>query len=301
MQRRREQGAKSRVYPIELAFTAADSMNDHVHRAPTEWWPPLRREGQGGRPAPPVGRFGHLPTAEQLRREVPRRAHDEPRHGQADVIGHVRDAKVNEHRAAIEHQDIAGFQIAMNHSHRVHGLQRIGKSSSQLDQVGTLQRTGVSHVLVQRRAGHVSGHQIRPWTVDIGVKDRRHAGVLDPGQGGDLTGQPGLGLVIVGDVIAQHLHGHRPPRLVQPQVDHAHATLTEALQQAVSPQHHRSRRSRWLLDRRGDQVGRRGQIGRHGQVGWIWPRCWVMRTEPGRLTHADPFLVWARVPTTVGA
>ena len=71
--------------------------------------------------------------------------------------------------------------------------------------------------------------------LEVGVEDRGDALRADPGQGVDLARQPGTGLLVVGDVGAQHLDRHGAAALVEGQVDGAHATLPQLLEHAVGP------------------------------------------------------------------
>src|SRR5699024_10198982 len=67
------------------------------------------------------------------------------------------------------------------------------------------QRPLAVHDPGQRGPGDELGDDVGRGTVDVGVDDRRDAGGVHPGQGVDLAPQPLPGLLVVGDVRAEHL------------------------------------------------------------------------------------------------
>ena len=119
--------------------------------------------------------------------------------------------------------------------------------------------------------GHVAGDDVGGGAVDVGVDDRRDPRALDAGQGAHLAGQPGAGVGVVRDVLAQHLDGHRAAVAVEREVHHAHPTLAEALDQPVLTQPRVLARLLGLVVLRLGAVGERvGGHAHHGKAsGWV--------------------------------
>ena len=115
-------------------------------------------------------------------------------------------------------------------------------------------------------------------------------GLGDPAQGADLAGQPGAGVGVVGDVLAQHLDRDRAAVPVEREVHHAHPALAEALHEAVLPEARVLTRLLGLVLRLGAVGDGVGGHAHHGKRS-----CWVDAGPdphlPGdflRITHASP-------------
>ena len=232
-------GASRGSTPREIGVAPADPAEHHVHRPSTERGRAGGGEGQRGRPAPPVGRLGHRRPLDDLGAEVAGGAHDQPGHGDPHVVGHVGDAEVDDHRVAVEHQHVAGLEVPVHHPCRVDGVQCLGQALAEAVQVGAGQGPGLLDDLVQRGAGDVAGHDIRPVALEVGVEDSRDPAVLDPPERVHLPGQPCPGARVEGDVWTQQLERHSPPAGVEREVDDPHAALAEGLEQPVGPDGHR--------------------------------------------------------------
>ena len=206
-----------------------------AHRAGAERRGAARREGGRRGPAPPVGGRRDVLAADHLGRQVARRAHDQPGHREPDVVGHVGDAEVDEHRVAVDEQHVARLDVAVHDPGRVDGVERLGQTGRDPVQVGRRQQAALGHVVVERGAGHVAGDDVGGRAVDVGVDDRGDPRAGDPAQRADLAGQPGPGVGVVGDVLAQHLDRDRAAVPVEREVHHAHPALAERAARGGTP------------------------------------------------------------------
>ena len=149
------------------------------------------------------------------------------------------DAEVDEDGVAVaDEEDVAGLDVAVDHPGGVDGVQRLGQPGRHPVQLLRRERAEVGDVLVEGGAVDVAGDDVGGLAVDVGVDDRRDEAAADPGQRVDLAGQAGPGVGVVRDVRAEHLDGHGAALPVQPEVDHAHPALTEALDEPVGPEAH---------------------------------------------------------------
>ena len=89
----------------------------------------------------------------------------------------------------------------------------------------------------------------------------------------DLAGQPGAGVGVVRDVLAQHLDRDRAAVPVEREVHHAHPALAEALHEAVLPEARVLTRLLGLVLRLGavgDGVGGHAHHGKRVLLGARW-------------------------------
>ena len=143
------------------------------------------------------------------------------------------DAEVDEHRVAIDEQDVRGLDVAVHDVGRVDDVEGLGDAAGEPVQLGRRQRTPLGHVVVEGWARHVASHDVGVGAVDVGVDDRCDPGAADPAQGVDLAAQPRAGVRVVGHVLAEHLDRHGATVPVEGEVHHAHAALTQLLHEAV--------------------------------------------------------------------
>ncbi len=231
-----QQGRQAGVDTGEVGLATAHPGEDDVHRSAPEGRGAARGVGEGGRPAPPVGGLGDWRTLDDLGREVAGGAHDQAGHGDADVVGHVGDAEVDEHRVAVEQQDVAGLEVAVDDIGVVDRVEGLGEPPPEAQQRVAADRPGGLDDVVERGTGHVAGHEVGAVALEVGVDHGGHPLVADAAEHLHLTGQPGAGVAVVGDVRAQQLQRHGPPARVEGEVDDPHAALAELLDQPVGPQ-----------------------------------------------------------------
>ncbi|CAM4198058.1 hypothetical protein JAAN108728_15845 [Janibacter anophelis] len=121
----------------------------------------------------------------------------------------------------------------MDHADRVDGAQRLGEAPAEGQQGLGAEGTVLADPLLEARAGHVAGDDVGLVGLEVGVEDGGDALGAHPGEGVDLAGQAGAGVVVVGDVRAQHLDRHGAPALVEGKVDDAHPALPQLLEHPV--------------------------------------------------------------------
>ena len=80
----------------------------------------------------------------------------------AHVVLQVGDAEVDEHGFAVLDEDVARLDVAVDDTARVDGADRLGDAAGEAQQVGRGQRAVLLDDLVERRAGHVAGHDVGP-------------------------------------------------------------------------------------------------------------------------------------------
>ena len=134
---------------------------------------------------------------------------------------------------AVDEEHVAGFDVPVDDARRVDRVQRLRHARRDPVQVRRRQRATLRHEVVERRPGHVPGHDVGSDAVDVRVEDRRHARGADPAQRLDLSLKPRAGVGVMGHVLTQHLDRDRPSVPVEAEVHHPHPALTEALDEAV--------------------------------------------------------------------
>ena len=117
--------------------------------------------GHRGAPGVHVGRPAGRPALDDLGREIARGAHHQSGLGEPGGVGQVRDAEVDHDRLPVVEQHVARLEVAVHHPGRVDGGERLGQPARQLQQRPAAERAALPDRLVQRRAGHVPGHDVR--------------------------------------------------------------------------------------------------------------------------------------------
>ena len=92
------------------------------------------------------------PRRRAARAQVPGRAGDEPGAGDPGVLGRLRDAEVDEHRAALGDQDVARRQVAVQDARGVDGGERVAQPLGEVGELGRRERTVGSDRGRERRA-----------------------------------------------------------------------------------------------------------------------------------------------------
>jgi hypothetical protein len=256
---------------VEVDRPAPHPVPDGLQRAAAERGPAGRGERHHRPPAPPVGGRPHVAAVEHLGRQVARRAHHEPGRGEGHVVQRPRDPEVDDDRRAVEHEDVARLEVAVDDPDRVDGGDRLEQPDRELVQQRAGQRALSTDQRVQRLPRHVAHDHVRQLGVEVGVEHLRHPGVAHPQQRPHLPGEPGPGLGVRGDVRTDHLDGDGTVGGVQPEVHDTHAALADDAEQAVAA-HGPPRRHVRLTGptvRRGPlptvAVARPGALGRAGR------------------------------------
>ena len=154
----------------------------------------------------------------------------------AHVVLQVRDAEVDEHRLAVLEEDVTRLDVTVHDATGVDGADRLGDTAGEPEQLVGGERAVLLDRLVEGRPRHVARHDVGPRPHDVGVDDARHPVVADPRERVDLAAEATACVVVMGDVGAQHLDRDSPPARVEGEVDDAHATLADLLDQAVGAQ-----------------------------------------------------------------
>ncbi len=147
------------------------------------------------------------------------------------------DPEVDEHRLAVEEQDIPRFDVPVNDSIAMDDVQGFGQAATKPQQGFPSQWPTLRDHGIERGTGDVARDEIWRRAVDVGVKDGGDIGVADAAEGGDLASQAGACPGIVSDVWAQHLDRHGPPIGVQREMDDSHPALADLLEQPIAPDH----------------------------------------------------------------
>ena len=148
-----------------------------------------------------VGARIRLATVDLLGRQVARGAHD--RAGPCEVVGADRlgDAEVGDlHRAAIGHEDVRRFHVAVHEPGTVRGVERVGDLLADADHVTDWQPAHVVDDAAQRGSVHELHHDVRSAVVVAGVVRGDDVRVHDPGRGDRLVAEPGAQCVVLGEV-----------------------------------------------------------------------------------------------------
>ena len=152
-----------------------------------------------------------------------------PRAGEPHVVGDVRDAEVDEDRVAVLEQDVARLEVAVDDAGR-RGSRRAPRRGPGPGAAARHPPAGlVVDDVVERGAGHVAGHDVGALAHEVGVDDGSDPWRVHERQRVDLARQTCAGVVVVGDVRAQHLDGDGAAARVQGEVDDAHAALADLL------------------------------------------------------------------------
>jgi hypothetical protein len=145
----------------------------------------------------------------------------------------VRDTEVDDNWFPIKENDIRGFEVPVDDTGGVDRTKRVREPTTQQQQRPALEWSVLGHDLVEDVTGDVPRHDVGPRSFGIGIEHSCHPSVLHPGQGPDLAHQTVARLSVVRNVLAQNLDGHRASRRIERQVDDAHATLAELLDQPI--------------------------------------------------------------------
>ncbi len=176
------------------------------------------------------------------------------------------DAEVDDPRPARRQQDVGGLEVPVDDAGLVHLDQPVGQRGPDPGDLGPAQRPFVADPLVQRGSGDVRGGQPGPVGLDVGAHDAGGAAAPDPGGGGDLAGEAGAELDVLGQFRPDQFERDPLPPAVGAEVDHAHAAGPEPPVQPVRPDdagvltpqpHHRHSRFPVRLSVRPRRVGRR--------------------------------------------
>ena len=142
------------------------------------------------------------------------------------------------HRVAVEQQHVARLEVAVDDAGRVDGLERLGQPRPEPAAASSPRHRAVlvDHV-VERRPGHVAGHEVGPVAVDVGVEDRGDARVVGPGPGSCTSRASRARASGSWATCARStLIATARPCGSSAEVDDAHAALAELLDQAVGPE-----------------------------------------------------------------
>ncbi len=143
------------------------------------------------------------------------------------------DAEVDEHGVAVDEQDVARLEVAVDDADLVQRSQRLGQTPPEAQQLLGREGAVLLDMGVERGPGDVAGDDVGLVAVEVGVEDRGHPGRAHPREGRDLAGEPGPGVLVVGDVGTQHLHRDGATALVEGEVDDAHPPFAELLDHPV--------------------------------------------------------------------
>jgi hypothetical protein len=180
-----------------------------------------------------VGGGGGILAVQDLGGEVTRGAEQPAGLRQPRVLGEPGQSEVDEHGGTPLEQHVGRLDVAVQHADTVHGDQRLHQGGREEDEVATGDRTVLADVLVQREPRHVAGgHEGGP-APRVGVDHLGDPWARDAPQRGDLTRQPGPGLVVPDHVLTKNLQGDPRPVRGLCQVHDAHAALADAGEQAV--------------------------------------------------------------------
>ena len=135
-------------------------------------------------------------------------------------------------RLAVEHQDVAGRQVAVHHALGVQHRQRVGQPPGEDLQRRHVERSVAVDQVVQPGAGHEPGDQVGQVGVDVGVEHLHQVGTANPAQRLELVAEATAG-VGVAEPVAQDLDRHGPVVLRDAEEHRAHAALAEPTEQAV--------------------------------------------------------------------
>ncbi len=192
-----------------------------------------RRVGEGGAQREHVGGAGDGDAADLLGGQEAGRADRRADMGQRAGAGGPGDAEVDDPRALGGQQDVRRLEVAVHHPGLVDVDQAVGEGGADRGHLGPGQRPLVADPLVERGAGDVGGRQPGPLHVDVGGDQPGDAAAPDPGGGGDLAGEAGAELLVLGQLGADQLERDLLALAVGAQVDHAHAARAEPPVQAV--------------------------------------------------------------------
>ena len=141
-------------------------------------------------------------------------------------------------RLPVEHQDVAGGQVAVDDAGVVQRRERVGEAAGEGGEVLAAQRAAPVDEVVEPGAGHEAGDEVGQVGVDVGVEHLDQVRASHPSQRVELVTEAAAG-VRVGEAVAQDLDGHCSVVAGHAEKDRAHAALAEATEQAVRPDAHR--------------------------------------------------------------
>ena len=186
----------------------------------------------GGAPGVHVDRRGDGTPEHLLRRDEAQGAGEVVGAGECGDVGGDRQPQVDHLGLSVQEKHVGRSEISMHDAGVVQGGQRVGDPPGDQAQRGVRQRTGLGDDLVQAAPRHETGDQVGLLGVDVGVEHLDQVRAAHPAQGVDLVAEP-LPRGGVGDLVAQHLDGHRPLVGRDGQEDGAGASLAQPPEQAV--------------------------------------------------------------------
>lgn len=194
---------------------------------------------------------------------------DLARLGQADVVGDLGDAEVDEDRPLGAEHDVGGLEVAVDDAGVVDGGEGVDQPVGQVRQVAGVGGQVVGALVVDlvlqggpvNELGDDKSHAAAVGAVArLDVEDAGHAGVLDARQDTGLAIETTAGHGVGGDLRVQDLHGHVVALGVGHLPHHAHAAGAETAQQPIPA----DIRSRPQAGQRGRRRGPSIRVLRHG-------------------------------------
>ncbi len=220
-------------------------LGQRLHRvAAGERRPPLDRRVQRGAETPHVGRRARRQALDDLRRDVRRRADQQPRTGDRVVPGRPGDAEVGElHPPVVPEQDVARLDVAVGDAGRVRRLQRAEDGQPDGRHPQRVQRAVLLDHLGQRPGRHQLHDHPGPGVLVQDVEQGDHVGVAEPGDRACLAQCP---LAADRPLLRRQaagkndlLHRDRPAQeRVLGLPDRTHRAATEHALQVVAPGEH---------------------------------------------------------------
>ena len=143
------------------------------------------------------------------------------------------DAEVDDDRVVVEHEDVAGLEVAVDDVDVVDGAQGLGQATREGEQALRTEGAVLPDALLEAGSGDVAGDDVGLLGLEVGVEDRGDPLGAHPRQGVDLASQSRSRVLVVGHVGAQDLDRHCPAPGVQGEVDDAHPALPQLLEHPV--------------------------------------------------------------------
>jgi hypothetical protein len=148
----------------------------------------------------------------------------------------ARDAEVGDARAALVVDDhVVRLEVAVDDAATVGEARRAQDLNDDVDRARRVHRAVFAHDRLQRTSGDILHGDVVGAVPLAAVEDGDDVGVRERGRAGGLAPKALDELLVFGEVVVQHLHGHLPTeQLVLGQVHVGHAARAEARDHVVA-------------------------------------------------------------------
>ena len=186
-----DQPVQRGLQPGEVRRVVHDPVEDRLGPAHPVWRTSGRGEGDRRAPGVDVNGRADRPAPNLFGGEIAGRAHDEPAARQCRHVGGGGEAEVDDVRLTVQHEDVAGGEVTVDHVGRMQRSQGVGEAAGHLVQIASRQRTGRRDEVVEAPPGDETRNQVGHVGIDVRVEHLDQMGAADATQRLQLVAEPG--------------------------------------------------------------------------------------------------------------